>query len=155
MKRVSTRPAAHFTVAASALALALVAGCSAPEEDWSAIANGSDVRVGQVEIHSLSLVSSAESEPARILGMLFNESDEAVEVTIADEDDAVSVSVPAQGELGLDTHPEILDTADGPPGSRTMLTVTTEAGDRAVEVPVLDGTLEQYEPYVPTPSGHS
>jgi len=129
-------------------ALAMTA-CSAPEESRDAIANGEDGQVGVVKLRSMLIVSAEEGEPGRLLGTLDNESSAPVEVMISDSDDQVTVTVPANDQYPLDTNEEILSTVEEPPGALTQITLATPSETTTLDVPVLDGTLDQYEPYLP------
>jgi hypothetical protein len=142
------RPAKALTAAVSILFLAACSG--APEEDTYAIANGVNAEVAGIEIRSLLIVSAAESEPGRLLGTLFNRSEEAVEVAISDADDKVAVVVEADTSHGFDTNPAILNSVSDIPGSRVTVTISAGADTEELQVPVLDGTLEAYRPYLPS-----
>lgn len=135
------------------LALTAVVGlsaCSSPaEETMAAIATGVDAEIGAIEVRSLLLVASAEGEPARFLGTLVNSGDEAADVVLMDDDDTVTVPVPAGGQATFDTSETIIATADDRPGSRVPVTVQVTGEGEELSVPIVDGTLEQYEPYVP------
>ncbi|WDF33151.1 hypothetical protein PTW37_15080 [Arthrobacter agilis] len=141
----------HFTLAASLAAASLsLTGCySAAEEDWDAIAVGEDGVVGSVELRSFLLVAEDEGRPGRLLGTLNNESAEPVDITITDDDDEVRITVPADSQYPLDTNEVIFETVDDAPGARTSITATTPDGTEALSIPVVDGTLERYEPYLP------
>lgn len=140
---------AVFTLTALT-ALTALTSCSSPaEENWNAIATGVDGEVGGVEVRSLLLVASEEGQPARFLGTLVNPGNESVDVVLADGDDSVTVSVPAEGQTPFDTTETVLPSADGRPGSRVPITIEVMGEDEELSVPVLDGTLEQYEPYLP------
>ncbi|MBJ2120541.1 hypothetical protein I6N91_06060 [Arthrobacter sp. MSA 4-2] len=58
--------------------------------------------------------------------------------------------VPRQGSVPLDTNPTILQSAGGAPGARTTLTAETSEGTVDLLVPVVDGTLDPYRPYLPS-----
>ncbi|WP_156642310.1 hypothetical protein [Arthrobacter sp. B6] len=142
----------HFVKALFAGVIVLcLPGCSeAPEEDWYAIANGADTEVGKVEVRSLILVASAENEAGRLLGTLYNTSDEPLNVTLSDEDDNVTIRVEGQSNLGLDTHAHFFSSVSEIPGSRVPVTITVGPDSTQLDTPVLDGTLQAYRPYVPT-----
>ena len=142
----------HFVKAFFAGMIVLgLPGCSeAPEEDWYAIANGADTEVGKVEVRSLILVASAENGPGRLLGTLYNTSDEPLNITISDEDDKVTIRVEGQSNLGLDTNPHFFSSVSEIPGSRVPVTITVGTDSTELDTPVLDGTLQAYRPYVPT-----
>jgi hypothetical protein len=152
MHQIVHRPHNKLTRSSSVLALLAaltVTGCSAPEETMNAIANGEDGQVGDIELRSMLLVSADEGEPGRLLGTLVNQSSTDVDVTIRDADDQVVVTVPADGQYPLDTNEQILATVEEPPGALTAISLDTPSGSTALEIPVLDGTLDQYEPYLP------
>ncbi|BBE24602.1 hypothetical protein MN0502_34850 (plasmid) [Arthrobacter sp. MN05-02] len=106
-------------------------------------------RAWALDLRSVLLVTDEEDSPARLLGTFENNGDQPVEVRISDEDEDVTVMVPAQGSVGLDTVETLLRTAGDAPGARTTLTATTDAGDVDLLVPVVDGTLDPYKPYLP------
>lgn len=138
-------------VAASALILVMgLTGCSSPaEEDMDAIAVGEDGSVGSVKLLSVLVVSENEGEPARLLGTLDNEGDETLEVTLSDEDDSVTVTVAANDQYPFDTNEAVFDTAGDAPGANTTITVEADGETTELTIPVLDGTLERYQPYLP------
>lgn len=146
-------PATHSSrwVLAPLLFLALVGtGCSGPaEEDRDAIAVGEDGSVGSVELLSVLLVSTDEGDRARLLGTLDNKTDEPLEVTISDDDDRVVVTVPANEQYPFDSNETIFETAGDAPGANTTVTVEADGETMELVVPVVDGTLEQYQPYLP------
>jgi hypothetical protein len=130
--------------------LAVVAGCATGGQDnWNSTAVGDDKSVGALNLRSVLLVTDEEDSPARLLGTFENNGDQAVEVRISDQDEDVTVMVPAQGSVGLDTVETLLRTAGDAPGARTTLTATTDAGHVDLLVPVVDGTLDPYKPYLP------
>ncbi|WP_146067463.1 DUF1573 domain-containing protein [Arthrobacter sp. SX1312] len=140
---------ARGSAALTVIAVLAVTGCSTPEETRDAIATGEDGQVGVVKLRSMLVVSAEEGMPGRLLGTLDNESSAAIEVTVSDADDQVEVTVPANGQYPLDTNEEILSTVEEPPGALTEITLTTPSDSVTLDVPVLDGTLDQYEPYLP------
>ena len=136
--------------AAVILACTAVISCSPSDptdDDVSAV--GENGSVGGVDLLSISLVASAEGEPGRFLGTMENESDQAVEVTLSDDDEDVVIDVPAGDEFRFEDNETLLDTVGDAPGANAVITATTDAGSAELLVPVLDGTLEQYRPYLP------
>ncbi len=133
-----------------AATLLVLTGCATDGEDnWNSTAVGDDKSVGEVDLRSVLLVTEDEGERARILGTFENNGDEAVEVTISDDDETTVLTVPAEGSVPLDTVETVLRTAGDAPGARTSLTASTDAGDVDLLVPVVDGTLDPYQPYLP------
>ncbi len=140
----------RWTVASVLLLVLVGAGCSSPaEEDRDAIAVGEDGKVGSVELLSVLLVSAGEGEPARLLGTLMNETDQPLEITLSDKDDNVIVTVAGNGQYPFDTNEAIFETAGDAPGANTTITVEADGETTDLVVPVVDGTLERYRPYLP------
>jgi hypothetical protein len=137
-------------VASLGTGMVLMTGCAAGGEDnWNSTAVGDDKSVGEVDLRSVLLVTDNADAPARLLGTFENNGDQDVDVVISDDDEDVTVTVTAQGSVGLDTLETLLQTAGDAPGARTSLTATTDAGDVELLVPVVDGTLDPYKPYLP------
>lgn len=128
----------------------LMTGCTPPaDEDRYAIAVGSNKDFAGLELRSIFVVTSGENQPGRILGTIFNTTGQNVELVIGDRDDALPVSVPAGGKVEFQNTPFVLDSTEARPGARTDLTVKAQGDTMIFDVAVLDGTLEQYAPYVP------
>lgn len=113
--------------------------------------DGIEVQAGDAELLNLLLVSKAPSSAGRFLGSVFNDSDEPLEVVITIEGTSTRLTVPAgeRLELGEPENEHIIpDTGTFPGG---LAEATIQAGDASQndQIPVLDGTLEAYRPYVP------
>lgn len=135
---------------APGIAALLLTGCTPPpEEDLYAIAVGSDDDFAGLELRSIFIVSSAESEPGRILGTIFNKTDKNIDLVIGDRDDELPLSIPAGGKVEFQDSPAVLGSTEARPGARTDLTVKAQGDTMTFDVAVLDGTLEQYAPFVP------
>ncbi|WP_146070787.1 hypothetical protein [Arthrobacter sp. B1805] len=102
-----------------------------------------------MELLSVLLVSAGEGEPARLLGTLMNETDQPLEITLSDKDDNVIVTVAGNGQYPFDTNEAIFETAGDAPGANTTITVEADGETTDLVVPVVDGTLERYRPYLP------
>ncbi|MHA7282520.1 hypothetical protein [Arthrobacter sp. TMS2-4] len=139
------------TVAAAATMTCLaITSCSSPDtvdQDVSAV--GENGAVGDIDLLSILLVASAEDEPGRLLGTLENESDESVDVTISDDDDEIIVAVPAGEEYRLEDNEHIFDSVGDAPGANTTITASTATESTELLVPVHDGALERFQPYLP------
>ncbi len=135
---------------APCVAAMLLTGCTPPaDEDRYAVAVGSDKDFAGLELRSVFIVASGENEPGRILGTVFNTTGENVDLVIGDRDDELPVSIPAGGKVEFQDSPVVLSSTEASPGARTDLTVTAQGDTTSFDVAVLDGTLEQYAPYVP------
>lgn len=135
------------------LGAAALGGCASGDEpaprEEEAINLGANKTIGSVEAENVLLVTRAEGEPARIIGLLLNTSDEQVHVTISDDDDSTELTLDPQEQYSFHEHATVLDTADARPGSLTGITVDTGDEQTAFSVPVRDGRLGWLQPYVP------
>lgn len=156
------RPSLHLRLTAT-VAVALVgaglAGCSATNpittQEPYAASDGVRVTLGDLTAENLLILTSGAGEAASLQGAVSNDGADALEVTFALEDgtEVGSVEV-AAGDgvlLGGTEGEELLFASADVPGATTAVTIsTTVAGTQTIEVPVLDGTLPEYEDLVPT-----
>jgi hypothetical protein len=103
---------------------------------------------------NLLMITAGEGEPGKLVGAFANDSSEDVEFRIAPEGGAaLSVPVDAQDAVYLgseDGFDAQLGSVPVPPGAVLPMTVSVSTGEeQTVPVPVVDGTLEEYAPYVP------
>lgn len=122
----------------------------------------SAVLEGEVKATNLLILTEAEGSPGTLVGSLTNTTSEtlAVEVTI---EDATPIVVEIDAGHTAYLTPKSPDfqgssfafdaqvsTVSTPPGGTAGVTVSTESGGSTlVQVPVLDGTLEPYDEYLP------
>jgi hypothetical protein len=111
------------------------------------------------------VVTRAEGDPGLLLGAVTNVGDAATDVSLEVGGQASSVSLdPGQTALlnapgatessTLLLHEVRIDAVPVPPGGLTDVVLSTpEAGSVTVAVPVLDGTLSQYEDILPAGGG--
>ncbi|MDQ0756630.1 hypothetical protein [Arthrobacter sp. B3I4] len=138
------------TILLALVTVLALSGCyNSGSENYKSVAVGSNLNLAGLELRSISIASRAENQPGRLLGAVFNPTGEDIKLTIGDRDNSLDLTVPAKGQLPFDTAVHILQTTDEPPGARTDLTVGAKGEKSVLNVPVLDGTLEQYAPYVP------
>jgi hypothetical protein len=151
------RPRIVRSAAVATIAIAGLTACSAeeprsvdvPPGELEAVAIGTNLDVGEIKIRSLLVVATDEGEPGRLLGNIFNPTDAAVGVVIADEDDSVEVVVPPLDVVAFDEEETVLDSVAEIPGSFVPITVTAEGVEVEDRIPVVDGSLDWYQPYVP------
>ncbi|MGR0221811.1 hypothetical protein [Agromyces sp. ZXT2-6] len=154
LPRTAVRRAAPFACAAAVLAA--MAGCAVvagdeplPPEELEAIALGANAEVSDVAARSIVLVAADRGEPGRLLGTLFNRGDAPVEVELSDDDDTVVVEVPAGDLVALEEQEFLLDTVEQIPGSYVEVDIGVGGEVVEMQVPVRDGSLEAYAPYLP------
>ena len=160
------RPRTARTAAAGlALAAALALGGCSATNDMTTIADydasdGAGTTLGDLRIGNLLVLSAAQGEPGVVAGSLSNRGSDTEQVTLAvDGGEPVELEVPAGGTvlMGAPDAPARYGTADvevaavaSPPGGLVAVTITTgSAGSIEISVPVLDGTLPEYEDLVP------
>ena len=135
------------------VAALLMAGCSDPAEgDRDPVALGSDLNFAGLKLRSVLLVTSGQDEPARVLGTIINTTATDIELVLADSDEQVPVKIPANGNREFDQTPVILNSAPEAPGARADLTVSVKGQETIINVPIQNGTFDQYQPYIPSAS---
>jgi hypothetical protein len=107
----------------------------------------------EVTVENLLVLTTAEGEPALVVGGVTNRSDEATTVSLTvGETSPLQVTVDPHATVLLNpTNGEtlILDASPAAPGASVPVTISTPtAGSTSVEVTVLDGTLAPYDAYL-------
>lgn len=175
-RRLPLRLPVRAAVVAAGLATSLVvAGCSATNpiqtEDQYDPSDGVSITLGDVRALNLLVVTAGEGEPGVLHGALTNQGDDDASVTVTFQtsgDDATAtptadpttVAVPAGATVllsGADGAQDgdrtvAVDITSTPaaPGDVTTIGLTSDlAGSEQLQVPVLDGTLPQYEALLP------
>lgn len=116
--------------------------------------------VGDVQLRNIFVAAAAKGDPGRLGGALFNGADRQTTVTLRGASGAETrLNLPANADYYLAQKPKVTFDAVGQrPGALIEMTVTV-AGSGAstkLQVPVVDGTLEEYRtlvPGAPTPTG--
>lgn len=106
----------------------------------------------RVEMRNLMVISEAEGEPGRLIGTIYNTGDAPQTVTLAlGEGQNVSIDL-EPGEvhkLEDEANTLIIDTTTAAPGMVIAAESSIGATTDEFSLPVLDGTLPEYEPYLP------
>ncbi len=143
---------------ATVAAVALIAGCSTFSAQTTTLeyapSDGVQGTLGDIDIRNVFVVAEAEDSPGTMIGSLVNRGSEDVTVTIVGDPLSKDVDVPA-GEvvtLGPDGDETILATEVGVVPGRHLRVLFTGGGAEPLNlnVPVLDGSLPEYEDLVPT-----
>ena len=158
-------PRAQRALRAAALAAAalVLSGCTylnaQTTQEPYVPTDGQAVSLGDVRVAQLLVVSEEEGQPGRVVARIVNATPDEQRVTISGEGLDETVTVPPQETVavGEPGDPEavdvVIDAVSGRPGQLVTLTLAREGeGGETVEVgvPVLDGSLEQYAPYLPS-----
>jgi len=159
----SARPA-RLVAAASVMAGALLLAACSPTITTKPYAPSDGARVNltdQVRGINLMVVSEGEGEPGAVLGALANGSAEDVDFVLAAEGaEPISLTVPAgqtvylsadqQGEQAVDAQ---IGAVAAQPGGDLDATLSGAGVDEDFFLPVMDGTLPEYEAWVPSTTG--
>lgn len=153
--------ASHPRVLAASLLTVLglaLGGCTyvAPMDTQRSMVPGDGLNFSlgpQVSVASLLVVTEAEGDPGVLVARVVNSGSEAVQVSISGSGVDEEVDVPAGrtasiGGVVKGSQEVVIDSVDQAPGALIPLTFSSDAGEREVQAPVLDGTLEQYAPYL-------
>ena len=112
--------------------------------------DGTGVVVGDVRAQNLLLVTTAEGEPAALIGYLYNDDDAAtatVTIAIGDTEETYTIA-PMEGvQLGLGAGSQkFVTAAPAAPGLVGSYTVAVDAvGASTGTLPIVDGTLAEYQ----------
>jgi hypothetical protein len=144
-------------VAAGAVLLTLgVSGCSFTVDQSTtapyAASDGIVKDLGPVLLRNLLIVGRDDEAAGRLVGTVFNTSDEPVDLSIRAGGASTNVTIDGQGEFRVEEESAddgTLDGLDDVPGSLIEVEFGVEGEQAVFEVPVLDGTLAEYRQYVP------
>jgi hypothetical protein len=156
--------------AAAAAALAVLAlgasGCGAINEQATTIHYDASDGIGiwgtEVQVRNLLLVTNGAEHPARFIGQVSNESSKDSQLSITAGGKTITLPVKAKASINLQDEQyaeQFTIPGSGPdagldktttPGLNLKVEVTTGSdAAKTVNVPVVDGTLKEYAPYVP------
>lgn len=157
--RRMTRALAALAIGAAAAAG--VGACSPINTDLKySPSDGSRVELGDdLTVSNLLVLTTAQGEPALVVGGLTNHTAESTSVTLdfaaaGGTGEAVEVNVAAGGTTLLDpANPDgetvVLQSSPVPPGANVSVTISTpSAGTATINVTVLDDTIDPYGDYL-------
>jgi hypothetical protein len=133
-----------------------ISGCSFTAEQFTANpyapSDGIVKDLGAVLLRNVLIVGNEDESEGRLIGTVFNTSDEPVDLTITAGGASTEITIEGQGEYRFED--ETADDAglagiEDVPGSLIEVDFETEGETAVFEVPVLDGTLPEYREYVP------
>lgn len=146
-----------------AFSLAGATGCASINEQATVKQyNPSDgvrasVKQGQstVDFRNLMVVTNGKGKEGRVLGRIVNSGDSPATVTItvdgkqAGEQIKVGTGQKNYADLASDAQKAMVQSVSKAPGQSIHATVTANGQTQDVDIPVLDGSLEQYRQYLP------
>lgn len=152
--------AALRVAAAALLPLLAVGGCTfvnpqITTKDYQP-ADGLDVELDDgIIVTQLLVVTREEGDPGSVVARVINETSDPQRVSFTAEGLDETLTVPSGEVLALGGVAEgseqvIIDSVAEAPGLELEMEVALEGGvTQQLLVPVLDGTLEEYRPYLP------
>ncbi|MEA5456476.1 hypothetical protein SPF06_17230 [Sinomonas sp. JGH33] len=169
MRFTASTPAMRAALAAAlGVGLLTATGCGYINPQQTSIqysaSDGVRADVGTVQLRNVLIASSGKAgsastpsadAPGRLLGSLYNTSGQDASVVLSTPSSgSVRVDIPKNGTLHLEQNPNpvTFSHVGGLPGSLVDVKVTVDGKTQEVQIPVLDGTLDQYRQYIPTPT---
>ncbi|MHA7240820.1 hypothetical protein [Arthrobacter sp. TMS1-12-1] len=147
----------QLSVAAGAVLVMLgVSGCSFTSEQSTttqyAASDGIVKDVGPVLLRNILIVGSDGESSGRLVGTVFNTSDQPVDLSIRAGGAETRITVDGEGEFRFEDETEddsTLEGLDDAPGSLIDVDFGVDGEEATFQVPVLDGTLAEYREFVP------
>ncbi|MBG6226417.1 hypothetical protein IWX63_003015 [Arthrobacter sp. CAN_A2] len=145
------------SVAAGAVLVMLgVSGCSFTSEQSTttqyAASDGIVKDLGPVLLRNLLIVGSEDESAGRLVGTVFNTSDQPVDLSIRAGGAETSITIEGDGEFRFEEETADDTTLEGledVPGSLVDVDFEVDGEQATFQVPVLDGTLAEYRDFVP------
>ena len=146
--------------AALAAALLTATGCGYIHDQPTKISydasDGVSASVGDIEANNLLVVTNAAQDEGRILGGLVNNGERDAALQIDTGEATARIQVPANSEVDLSDREVLVDPTGAEPGALLFGTELRSADSTtSIDMPVLDGALEQYAPFVPGGSDYT
>lgn len=111
--------------------------------------DGTGAVVGDVRAQNFLLVTTAEGEPAALVGSLYNDDDATatVDVTVGTTVQTYTIAPMSSVQLGLNDGSEaFITTSPANPGLVASYTVSVaDAAATTGTLPIVDGTLPEYQ----------
>ncbi|MDO5496122.1 MAG: hypothetical protein Q4G64_10435 [bacterium] len=140
------------SAAAGALALSSCAWASPTQTDkMYAASDGARVSLSDgdaVRVENIMLLTEAEGSAAQLFGAVVNDTPQAITLGIDVEGASTSLEVDANSVVRLEEEIDPIGASSVAPGASLPVTFNYQ-GTTTRDVPVLDGTLEPYDQYLP------
>jgi len=123
-----------------------------------AASDGVKADLGSLQLRNMMIVSTAEDKPGRVIGAVFNQSSSDATLVINGANGAqtsIPVKAKSQTYLNEDSDAAILSTSGGKPGSLVTVSISTGSDSAKLQVPVMDGSLVEYQKYLPASASPS
>ncbi|WP_394940742.1 hypothetical protein [Psychromicrobium sp. YIM B11713] len=153
------RLVAVSVIGGSLLGVSALSGCGyiAPQQTTVVYSASDGIRqdLGSIELRNILLVSGGVDKPGRVIGAVFNTSKSDIKVTFNGAKGSQTEFTVKPGTpyyLNEASDASILSSVSEAPGSLETVKVSQNGSGQAsaeLKIPVLDGTLEEYKPYLP------
>ncbi|WP_115789586.1 hypothetical protein [Arthrobacter silvisoli] len=117
-----------------------------------AASDGVRADLGSLQLRNIMIVSTAEDKPGRVIGAVFNQSSSNATLVINGANGAqtsIPVKAKSQTYLNEDSDAAILSSTGGKPGSLVTVSISAGSDSSKLQVPVMDGSLVEYQKYLP------
>ncbi|RAN76013.1 hypothetical protein B5P43_23675, partial [Bacillus sp. SRB_336] len=149
-------------IAAIGIGALAFTGCSAINEQSTTkiktVSDGVDTDLGSLALRNVLIVSHGNDAPGAVLGTFYNNSKSNISLTISggqgsQTEVTVKPGVPLVLNGDTDTDKAILSTVKAAAGGMEVIQLRESGASTestSLNVPVLDGTLAEYKPVLPT-----
>lgn len=147
-------------IAAIGIGAMAFTGCSAinPQSTTLIYSASDGVRfdLGRMELRNVLIISEGAGQPGRVTGAFYNQSSSDITLTFSGAEGSqteITVKPGIPVILNSDNDAALLSTVEQPPGAVETLELRisgAESETASLQVPILDGTLEEYKDLVPT-----
>ncbi len=156
MNVVPKNRAQQAVAAGAVLVMLAVSGCNlvAPQSTTMVYAPSDGIvqELGPVLLRNVLIVGTDDETDGRLVGTVFNTSDDDVDLSISAGGAATRVTIEGQGKLRFEDETAVDATLAGVEevtGSLVDVDFEVDGEEATYEVPVLSGSLEEYREYVP------
>ena len=147
-------------IAAIGIGAMAFTGCSAINQQSTAlevtVSDGVNSGVGQLQLRNVLIISKAEGGPGRVLGTFYNKADSDITLTFSGAQGAqteITVKPGIPLVLNGQSDKAILSSMAAAPGAFETIDLQSsgaESETATLNVPILDGTLQEYKNLVPS-----
>lgn len=107
-----------------------------------------------IQLRNIMVIAQDADSAGRLLGTVLNQGEKDATVTLAFPQETLTLEVPAGKEIRLEEEANelLLEKAGAAPGlllENVKVSADTVSETTSFNVPVLDGALEEYAPYLP------
>ncbi|WP_030013480.1 MULTISPECIES: hypothetical protein [Micrococcales] len=145
------RAGATMAIAAAVLS---ATGCGYIHQQPTTIhysaSDGVQADVADAKFRNVMVIAKDKNSPGRLLGTVVNSSDKELSLTIDTGEAQAEVKVPAKGEVRFEKQETLLNPVGKAPGELLKDTkISSGSQSTTANIPVLDGTLDEYQQYLP------